>query len=923
MLANTLLLRNGEGSEEVEVLKFDYIGQVNKFYEIEFRCVGNLNTISLTNARFEFSYGSRQFPYGNIYGYVKDIQKSWDNEQARSLYIIKGISVVGLFSDFYLKKSYSDTSTKSIIADLLSFLPNTRESYQDDCRQLLSQQNCNQLLESCVLDFFNYQFNLFGFYIVKDSANGDSVNIYSHPRYINDLAGRYDLTIKDYGKVILESFCRVKKNHRQSVNIKGYDIDDSDKRHYPDNQALSGSVEHTEHSFYDRSYKSIDREELSRRKNASYHSLDELVELSITNTIYREGDLLELSGDKYWVYSCEITASLNEDKHWVSSCLLKLLPVIDNQIWYAPEVARPIPRVIEGFSYDSKRNLDKYSSLPLVNEEPFSSQKDAGKGAARQVVLSSSKEGGHYSNFKKSTRLLVATSDNNDQDRVALGHTSTVRADELVKSSNFEDNGVISAGGVGLAIRRNRAGNDYSKVSLYSQDYKKRLSELSLGGFRTTIEDDDFIREFYKTDRVNLEGIVERSVSNNLDIASSAYRHNISDLSNITVAEDDKNTYTSEELASNYLYRYYAKSFAESSGNSADRDNNYVTKFNINTDKRDDKLDTSVSWELAKESSVTIDVDGSNYDCETTKYRFNHDDTKYSLKLDLGKGNQLVCECDIDESLKKLEITLEPASKAYQYQCTVGWELILASKTATSSISVSGQNVPDGVSTVYLDLSDSSKLSLEFDISGGAKSTVSLKPCSLNRTNVDNKDLPRGDLIIQSDDGSILEESTLGEQRLYTGVLLESNPNKEIAALTSHDIYTPSNYSVRNQRNFALNYDAKKALDGYSSYSDSMAKAEDSKVEGRYMRKHDGDLTYTQKEELEKKYEVEKFTGNISVQNDLDIEYETINIKEQAKVKSSVLMQGDVTYSSDVAMRNYKYLVIGDLDDEQDPNSKK
>jgi hypothetical protein len=295
------------------VNSFEYTGVVNGVYEVEFDCFGEFEIDVVKDLRFSFGYGGKTLADGSINGYVKKLSKGYDNKLDRWSYKITGVSVIGLFAEYHINKSFHNATSLSVLTNLVGLLPHSSVVNHGQFDLLASQSNYNQLLNSNVLEFFNYQFNLLGFYVVDSSPKADVINIYSQPRDLVNSQSSYDLTVKDQSNVLysVSSFKKLSKRQKQSLDLYGYDIHDNADKRYPSSTSLSGGINSEQQSHYDKNYKIADEKVLSARKNSSIHSLDNIYELKGTNLFHREGDVLELSAKRYWVYKSELKGVLD------------------------------------------------------------------------------------------------------------------------------------------------------------------------------------------------------------------------------------------------------------------------------------------------------------------------------------------------------------------------------------------------------------------------------------------------------------------------------------------------------------------------------------------------------------------------------------------------------------------------------------
>ena len=181
----------------------------------------------------------------------------------------------------------------------------------------------------------------------------------------------------------------------------------------------------------------------------------------------------------------------------------------------------------------------------------------------RNVSMTSSKSGGTFSRPQKDSSVVLMTPDNANEP-ISLGYSSDAKADEHISSKNIQDSGIHSAGGVALNFTRNRAGQDYSKVSLQSNDKQGRVSEVALGGEPTASHQEGFTKNTFSDTYPNLEGIIKRSVDSALDIAAGDIELDHSGIEKISISrKDGRDSYSRTTNANTHLERYFVKNFSE------------------------------------------------------------------------------------------------------------------------------------------------------------------------------------------------------------------------------------------------------------------------------------------------------------------------------------------------------------------------
>ncbi|MEY8765662.1 MULTISPECIES: hypothetical protein [Francisella] len=899
---------------ELEVASFEYLGKINNGYDVEFIAYTDENIQSFIGCRFDFSYSGVAITGGSIRGYVKEAILGYDSKQARQMYRIICRSVVGFLKDYYLKKMFSDSSNQAIITNMLETLCSTQADFIGLFDSLEIQQNSSQLLNGNAFEFFNYQFNNYGFYIANDKfLDRDVVDIYSQPNDLIGMSGSYNVTKSANQTAInqVKSFKKHTYKHLPDLDILGYDIDLGQDATIADSP-FAITEENAARIFYDNNFKQNDAKELTKRINLSINSLNGLSQLTLENIVHREGDIIELTSGvetkKYWVYSSHIRANVEETKHWAIETHLNILELTDNP-WYPPLAAKPLTKVVEGFKYNSQQGLGKYNKLPIKSDIPFNQDKDL--SYTRNVSLSSSKTGGVYSSPQSDSRLVLATSDNN-REYVSLGFSSDATADEHVSSKNIQDSGIYSAGNVGLGFTRTRAGQDYSKVSLYGQSSEGKVSELGLGGENTTSHNDDFTRNTFSNDYPNLEGIIKRSINSAIDIAAGDIALNYGDIENITVDKrttSDKATdhYRHTINSDNYLHRYFIKNFSENKSATNAVDTNFITDFKLNTAKINDNYQTTVIWATERPTANKIELDGQQEKLTKQYYSFEKKQNNYNFKITLDNQTQLIAQgTNLDENIKSISIQAEPLSKTKTYGLVVGWSIF-----GKGSLEISGNSVEISKQRVFVELKDAEPLVFKFDINGNT-STLTVQLCQLKAIKSDLAPLPDADEIITADDSGINYQSNLEQHIVYTDKLVASDDNPETDILTWHDNYTSQNYNNTNSSKLVGQYQANKLAQAKSYHTDSLAKAEDISTDAIYKRDHQGNLSviHNAKFEETKKLSDRYETKNIA-ENEIKKHTETVQLEDYTK-KAETNIKGDITMQSNKATRGYaEYSLTG------------
>lgn len=376
-----LILGDQESSIKLEVDSFNYVGKVNKGYDIDFVVYAVADIEAFVGSRFDFDYGGKGIVGGSIRGYVKEVVLGYDSKQKRSITRIKCRSVIGSLADCHLNKMYSDISVDGIIKDILGNLCDTGRSRTGSFEPLAIQSKSNQLLNGRALDFFNYQFNHHGFYIVDDSqSDKDVVNVYSQPNDLEGSDASYDVSkVMDENALSgVENFRYKMGKAQPSLSYLGYDLKDGIVGEISNSPFSSGENIDIARVFYGNSFEKDDNDKLTSRVNLSLNSLNGLSELNLKNITHREGDVITLvtntKSKEYWVYSAEIVAKVEGSKHWDISTKLEVLELTDTP-WYAPLVKKPNAKIVEGFKYSSELGLGKYSSLPIETTIPFNNSK--------------------------------------------------------------------------------------------------------------------------------------------------------------------------------------------------------------------------------------------------------------------------------------------------------------------------------------------------------------------------------------------------------------------------------------------------------------------------------------------------------------------------------------------------------------------
>ncbi|AIT08781.1 hypothetical protein LO80_01510 [Candidatus Francisella endociliophora] len=826
-----LTLSSQDEQLDLEVVRFDYIGKINNGYSIEFLVYTDYDLANFIGARFDFSYSGEYISGGSIRGFVNEAILGYDFEQARKRYKLVCRSVVGFLEDYYLNKLFSDTSNNDVISNILESLCNTQANFIGPFKPLEIQQSNNQLLNGNVFEFFNYQFNNYGFYIVDDNhPDNDIVKVYSQPSDLTGSKASYDIA-KPVNKDAISgvrSFNHHTGKIQPSLDVLGYDIDIGQDANISDSP-FGVTQDNAYRVFYDNTFKDNDAAELTKRINLSLNSLNTLSKLTLKNITHREGDVIELTNGaeskKYWVYSSNIKASVEESKHWAIENQLEVIE-LTNSAWYPPLAPKPTAKIVEGFKYNSQKGLGQYSHLPIKTDIPFNETTEV--SFARNVSLSSSKTGGVYSSPQSDSRLVLATSDNN-QDFVSIGFSSDVTADEYVSNKNIQDSGIHSAGNVALNFTRTRAGQDYSKVSLQSKATTGKISELSLGGQSTTKHTDDFTRNTFASEYPNLEGIIKRSVNSALDITSGDIELNYGDVEsvNITKEYDDKVTdhYKHSTTTNDYIDRYFIKSFSENKQDAQNIDTNFITDFKLSTAKIADKIQTTVSWDTQRPSSNKVELDGKQENLNQQAYSFEKEDSNYTVKIPLDNNTNLTAQAsNLDENIKSISIEAQPLSKAKTYGLVVGWDVY-----GNGSLQINGNDVGITQQKAFVELKDSEPLKLDFTINNQTSSlTVNL--CEIKTVKSDLQPLPDADEMTTADDTGIYHKSNLEQHIVYTDKMVASEDNPETDTLTWHETYTSKKYSNANSSKLIGQYKANALLKPKTYFDDSLEKAKNNEA---------------------------------------------------------------------------------------------
>lgn len=829
MSIRDLTLSIGNQSLKVEVVEFNYIGQVNNGYKIEFLVNTDEDLSGFAGARFNFDYSDSIVSSDNIKGFVKEAILGYDYEQTRKRYKLVCRSAVGFLEDYFLNKMFCDASNKEIISNILESLCNTQASFKS-LSPLEVQQKNNQLLNGNAFEFFNYQFNNFGFYIVDDSqANQDIVNVYTSPSDLRGSKASYDITkiVKENAIKGVKSFNKHISKTQPSLDVLGYDTGLGYGANTSDSP-FGVTEENAYRIFYDNTFKNNDADELTRRINLSLNSLNTLSKLTLTNITHREGDVIELvsgtSTKKYWVYSSKIKASVEVSKHWAIENQLEIIEYT-NDAWYPPLAPKPTTKVVEGFKYNSERSLGEYNHLPIKTDIPFSENTEV--GFARNVSLSSSKTGGVYSSPQSDSRIILATSDNN-QDFVSIGFSSDAKADEHVSSKNIQDSGISSAGNVGLNFTRNRAGQDYSKVSLHSKATTGKVSELALGGENTTSHTDDFTRNTFAQDYPNLEGIIKRSVNSALDIAAGDIELNYGGVESVNITKDYDDgrvtdSYKHTTTANDYVDRYFIKSFSENKQDAEAVDPNFITDFKLSTTKIADNIQTTISWDTHSPSSNKVELDGKEEVLNQQLYNFEKEEGSYTVKITLDNNTNLTAQAtNLTENIKSISIQAEPLSKTKTYGVTLSWQAY-----GDTSLSIEGTQINQ--SKVFVELKDSEPLKLDFTLDNQT-STVVINLCEIKTIKSDLQPLPDADEITTADDTGIYHKSNLEQHIVYTDKLVESQDNPETDTLTWHETYSSQNYNSKNTARMTSQYEANKLIKPQNYFDESLEKAKNNEA---------------------------------------------------------------------------------------------
>ena len=770
-IARILVLKSGDNSISLEVDSFRYSGGINRGYEIEMIAFADLGSSinDFIGGRFEFNYGGSNIDSATIRGFVREIVTGFDNKQNRVQFKIIGKSIISYLGEYYYNKMYSEASVDNIINDMLLSTCNTYASFIGAFRPLAFQSNKTQVLSGNALEFFNYQFNSHGFYIVDDSnKDKDTIKVYSQPQDLGNVSGEYDIN-KTVGKdsiSYIKNFKLKRKKNSPTIEILGYDVNEG----YAKN--VNSNLFNTSHTTGE-TFLSEDAQELTTRYNASRNSVNKLSELNLVNYSHREGDLVDINThkkQKYWVYESEIIGKVETTKHWDIKTSLKLLSVEDKP-WYPPLANKPKPMQATGFKYSSDKPLGKFNSLPIETNVPFNDKADTAH--VRNVSMTSSKSGGTFSRPQKDSSVVLMTPDNANEP-ISLGYSSDAKADEHISSKNIQDSGIHSAGGVALNFTRNRAGQDYSKVSLQSNDKQGRVSEVALGGEPTASHQEGFTKNTFSDTYPNLEGIIKRSVDSALDIAAGDIELDHSGIEKISISrKDGRDSYSRTTNANTHLERYFVKNFSENKEDGKNVYDNFISSVKINTAKKDDNYQTTIHWDIDKPADNTIELDGKSEVVSKESYNFEKEQTSYDFKIKLDKKSELSIQADLNEDIQQISIGAEKLKKARTYGLSIGWTV-----TNEASLTIDGQDVAIGKKLVFIELQDSKLLTLKFT-QAEHTSIVTIKLCPLETITSDLKPLPKADELTQMDDSGIYHESNLEQHIVYTDKLVESEAHPE------------------------------------------------------------------------------------------------------------------------------------------------
>ena len=822
-IERTLVLNSEDESINLDVDSFRYSGGINRGYQIEMIAFADKSTSlkGFTGARFEFNYGGQNIDNATIRGFVREIGTSFDNKQNRVQFRIVGKSIISYLGEYYYNKIYGEASVDSIISDMLLTTCNTQANFIGHFRPMAFQANRTQVLSGNALEFFNYQFNSHGFYIVDDTnKDRDTIKVYSQPQDLGESKGYYDLmkvVSKDAISGVLFTGFHHKKNY-SNIQISGYDVNKGYAKKVDNNPF--GNSHTTGETFF-----SEDAQELTTRYNASLNSLHNTADIKFKNYAYREADVIELqitrtTARKYWVYESEIVGKVEDAKHWQIETSLKILPIEDKP-WYPPLANKPKPMQATGFKYSSDKPIGKFNSLPIKTAVPFNDKEDLAH--VRNVALTSSKTGGTFSRPQKDSSVVLMTPDNANEP-ISLGYSSDASADEHISSKNIQDSGIYSAGGVALNFTRNRVDQDYSKVSVRSNDKQGRVSELSLGGENTATHQDGFTRNTFSKDYPNLEGIIKRSVDSALDIAAGDIELDYSGIEKTSITKKDgRDSYSRTVTADTHLERYFVKSFSENSEEAEEVYDNFITSLKISTGKKDDNYQTTIHWDTDKPAGSTIELDGKTEIVSQDFYAFEKEQTNYDFKIKLDEKAELSLQGDLSDNIQSISLGVEKLKKARSYGLELSWKVVNDAK-----LTIDGQEVDISKPRVFIEILDSEVLKLEFEQEDHI-STIAIKLCELHTITSDLKPLPKADEFTQMDASGIYHESNLEQHIVYADKLIESKANPENDILTWHEGLSPKNFNNLNQAKQQQSYNSNELVKPQSYFDESLQRAKDGK----------------------------------------------------------------------------------------------
>ena len=822
-IERTLVLNSEDESINLEVDSFRYSGGINRGYQIEMIVFAKQGTSieDFIGARFEFNYGSQNIDSATIRGFVREIVTGFDNEQNRVVFRIVGKSIISYLGEYYYNKMYGEASVDSIISDMLLTTCNTQANFIGHFRPMAFQTNRTQVLSGNALEFFNYQFNSHGFYIVDDTnKDRDTIKVYSQPQDLGESKAYYDLmkvVSKDAISGVSFTGFHHKKNY-SNIQISGYDVNKGYAKKVDNNPF--GNSHTTGETFF-----SEDAQELTTRYNASLNSLHNTADIKFKNYAYREADVIELqitrtTARKYWVYESEIVGKVEDAKHWDIKTSLKVLPVEDKP-WYPPLANKPKPMQATGFKYSSDKPIGKFNSLPIKTTVPFNDKEDVAH--VRNVALTSSKTGGTFSRPQKDSSVVLMTPDNANEP-ISLGYSSDANADEHISSKNIQDSGIYSAGGVALNFTRNRAGQDYSKVSLRSNDKQGKVSELSLGGEPTRTHQDGFTRNTFSKDYPNLEGIIKRSVDSALDIAAGDIELDHSGIEKTTITKKDgRDSYSRTVTADTHLERYFVKNFSENAEEAEEVYDNFITSLKISTGKKDDNYQTTIHWDTDSPADSTIELDGKSEVVSKESYNFEKEQTNYDFKIKLDEKAELSLQGDLSDNIQLIALGVEKLKKARSYGLELSWKVVNDAK-----LTIDGQEVDISKPRVFIEILDNEVLKLEFEQEDHT-STIAIKLCELHTITSDLKPLPKADELTQMDASGIYHESNLEQHIVYADKLIESKTNPENDILTWHEGLSPKNFNNLNQAKQQQSYNPNELVKPNNDFDELLQRAKDGK----------------------------------------------------------------------------------------------